>query len=167
MRHRHRLVRFTLLLALGALVFGTAAFAQEADLEVVEPAPQSAEASAEVLSQLFEKLDAALAALDESVISAATDDEAAPIAQEVSALLRGDEDEAGLIALVQELAGVPSEDLIDAEAVVVGGIDTPEVTALAHLILAAEAVSESATSDALFAAAEHVREADTLLAGLR
>ena len=164
MRHLHRLFRITLLMALGVLALGAAALAQDAGFEVLESDPV-AEAGAP--AELFDKLDAALAALDESVLTVATDDEVAQIAEEVTALLRGTDEEPGLIALVQEVAGVASEDLIDAEAVVAGGIETPEVTALAHLILAANAIGDFPTSDSLLTAAEHVREADSLLAGLR
>ena len=84
MRHLHRLFRITLLLALGVLALGPAALAQDLGFEVLESDP-TAEAGAP--AELFDKLDAALAALDETVITVATDDEIAQIAEEVTALL--------------------------------------------------------------------------------
>ena len=68
MRHLHRLFRITLLLALGVLALGPAALAQDLGFEVLESDP-AAEAGAP--AELFDKLDAALAALDETVITVA------------------------------------------------------------------------------------------------
>jgi|GEM_PF-4660138 len=148
--------------ALACLATGTlfavagAAFAQEA------PAASSG---------LWEKLDALRRVLAPDAVALAVDDDAEAIAQNAKDLLLGTETEVGIIALLQQETGVSAEGIGDAAAVVAAGNAQPEVVALAHLLLAAEALTAStdavSTSTALGVAGQHVDEASKLLASLR
>lgn len=158
MRRMLRLFHVTLFLAVGLLSLGIVAQAQE------NPGFVAAEAEAGS-DALWQKLAALQAELDAGAVTAAIDLDA--IAERVNQLLLGDDQEPGVIDLVRELAGVADTDPIDAQAVIAAGVESHEVIALAHLILAAQAVTDSPTTMALLEAGEHVREADRLLAHLK
>lgn len=118
----------------------------------------------DVPDALWEKFQVVREALDESAVYASSD--LSLTASEVSNVLLGDEFEPGLIGIVQELAGVEDNSLVDAQAVIEAAIDPPELIALAHLILAAQAI-ETADPDALLEAGRHVAEAEQLLSHLK
>lgn len=154
-----RLSRLAVMIAAGILVMGLAVNAQEAGLGLFEfERPVAPDA-------LWEKFQAAREALDESVVYASND--LAALATEVSTLLLGDDVEPGLIGLVQELAGVEDDSLVDAQAVTAGNTDPPELIALAHLILAAQAIEGTVDVDSLLEAGRHITEAEKLLSYLK
>src|SRR5690606_1004393 len=147
-----RLMRIGLVLAMGAMLLGLPVQAQEGfDFFAAEETAAG--------DDLWVKLAALKETLDESVVTSTGD--VASLAETASGLLPGTE-EAGVIALVQELAGVEDYEAIDAEGIVEAGVDAPELIALAHLVLAARAVEAGADLDSLLQAGEHVREADRL-----
>lgn len=159
MSRLHRLCRVALMIAAGVLVLGLGAYAQDFELfptGLEQPVADDA---------LWEKLQAVREALDESAVAATSD--VTGLALEVSTLLLGDDLEPGLISLVQELAGVEDSQLIDAQAVVEANIDPPELIALAHLILASQAIRDAADINALLDASTHVAEAERLLSHLK
>lgn len=165
MRKLRAIWRVAPFLVMGALIFATGSlFAQETFADELQA--ETWENTAVVDDGLWERLETVRAALNESVVSGITEDEVAERAQAAADLLLGDTDEPGLIARVQTLAGVTSEELIDAEAVVTSGSDTPEIVALAHLLLAAEALTNSPDEVSLLVAGGHVEEASRLLAYL-
>lgn len=152
-----RLMRIGLVVAMGAMLLGLPVQAQEGfDFFAAEETAAG--------DDLWVKLAALKETLDESVVTSTGD--VASLAETASGLLLGTEEEAGVIALVQELAGVEDYEAIDAEGIVEAGVDAPELIALAHLVLAARAVEAGADLDSLLQAGEHVREADRLLAHL-
>ena len=156
MRQLQAIRRVALILIMSLLVFGAGSLsAQEALGDELQ-----------VDIGIWERLEAVRSTLNESVVSGTTQEEVVERAQAAAALLLGDIDEPGLIARVQTLAGLTSEDLIDAEAVVTNGDDAPEIVALAHLLLAAEALTSSPDDVSLLVAAGHVEEAGRLLAHL-
>lgn len=160
MRQLHKLWRTALLACItGALLLGASAvYAQEA-----ESGGDVAEANA--TDGLWVKLDAVRAALHPDAIQDA--DGAAEIGSAAAGLLIGSADEVGVITLVQQLAGVNVDEIGDAHAVVLAGDDRPEILALAHLLLAAEALTNSPDQTDLLLAGQHVEQANTLLAHLR
>jgi len=163
MRRLLRLFGVTLLATIGVLAMGLGVYAQETGFEFVQEEPEQ-EATAGT-DALWQKLTQLLEVLDESVVT--TTDDVAGLAQQAAELLLGNEFEAGVIGLVQELAGVEDSQSIDAETVIAAGTDAPEVIALAHLVLAAQALSGAPDTALLLEAGEHVSEADRLLAHLK
>lgn len=167
MRRLHKFWRNVLLACItGALLLGASGvLAQERSEEVDAGEADTSEAA--TTGGLWEKLDALRATLDPDAIDNADDEAAAEIAGAASRLLIGSAEEAGVIALVQELAGVSAEEIGDAHTVVLAGNDGPEVLALAHLLLAAETLTTSADQVALLIAGQHVEHANNLLAPFR
>mgnify|MGYP001031231452 CR=1 FL=1 len=116
---------------------------------------------------LWQKLDALRAALAPEALENLDDQGVTDTTSAATGLLIGNAEEPGLIALVEELAGVSREDIGDPNAVILAGNDRPAVLALAHLLAAADTLTTSYGRVALAIAGQHVDQAYTVLAPLR
>lgn len=175
----------SILTALGALVAllileAPPALAQ--DEYVLDPAPAVGTAGDEAVDPREAALDA-LEQVQFALSAAATSGDGVSAAETVQAalnLLEGSEgphfipvagaegELPGAIGYLESLAGIAAEELaeVDLEALIEEGVELPEVLALAHLLLARDALVEGgAGPDALEAAAAHVAQAVALLGG--
>ncbi len=143
----------------GAILFGVAAIAaQEAPMNSNDP---SAEVSAIPEHELWERVEAIRAELDAASTPTLPESEIEAKLENALGLLNGED---GVIPQLQALLGVSDDDLPEAEAVISADSDPPEVIALAHLVLAADVLSNGSDQDSVQSAREHVAQALELIA---
>lgn len=143
----------------GALLFGVAAMsAQEAPTESDQP---SAEVNASLEDELWEKMETIRAELEAASAPTLPESEVSAKVEAILNLLSGEE---GVIPQLQLSLGIASDELPEAEAVIADGNDPPEMIALAHLLLAADELSQTRDRKTVLSAGEHVEQASNLLA---
>lgn len=143
----------------GVLVLG--AVAVSAQDEPIAAEDLVIESASELSADVWDSLDTVRIELQNAALEVMTDEEAVETAEAVSSLLDG---EGGIIDVLANQFGITVPEVADALAIVEDGTEADEVLALAHLVLASDAASNTATDVDLLVAGQHVEQAYALLA---